>query len=78
MMQAGWIEPATETQRTARRPVEAASEPEKAIWRSARAPSTARAGSLILAVLLTARLAELLVELVIELAIELTADSATE
>jgi hypothetical protein len=46
----------------------AASEPEKAIWRRARACS------LILAVLLTARLAELLVEL----ATGVTADSATE
>ena len=73
-MQVGWIEPATEIQRTARRPVEAASEPEKAIWRSARALSTARACSLILAALLTARLAEPL----IELAIGLIADSATE
>jgi hypothetical protein len=54
--------------------VEALSEPEKAIWRRARAPSTARACSLILAALLTALLAERL----IELAVESTADSATE
>ena len=79
LMQAAWIEPATETQRTARRCVEMASEREKAIWQRARACSP------ILAALLTAQMAELLVELgteptaqVVELSIVVAADSGTE